>query len=306
MSAAAVGAAKYQNHQELFLERYSRLLKWATQLTKHDHELAKDLVQDAFISFTLSAGDLLAIGNIDNYLYGVLRNAYLSHLRRSIRQPSEQFVDQDFDSDLLLADDPRPRMQVKDKLRAICYHACIRKDSSITGSILILRFFHGYSPTELAKLIHSSRNIVDVQLRSARAEAIACLVTPSRLNSPRQELAPSRNRTKYGSDLILELREQIFSARKGRCLSPADLLKIYRTDKAMSRATLSHLVSCPDCLDQANRLLGLPLLRERHVIDVLGRTSETDRNDALGHLIRFCLSLVSSWPMTLLLYASLA
>jgi hypothetical protein len=38
----------------------------------------------------------------------------------------------------------------------------------------------------------------------------------------------------------------------------------------VSRAVLSHLVSCPRCLDEANQLLGLPLLRERNPID-LGR-----------------------------------
>lgn len=89
---------KHQNHEEIFLERYTHLLKWASQLTRPDSELAKDLVQEAFLHFTLAAGDLLTIKNIDKYLYGVVRNAYLSHLRRSSRQQHEQLPAFEFEA----------------------------------------------------------------------------------------------------------------------------------------------------------------------------------------------------------------
>jgi len=81
--SVAVGVAKALNHEELFLERYQRLLKWAFQLTKPDRGLAEDLVQDAFIQFTGASGNLININNIDKYLFGVIRNTYLSHRRRT-------------------------------------------------------------------------------------------------------------------------------------------------------------------------------------------------------------------------------
>src|SRR5262245_22488240 len=144
--AAAAGISKDPSHEEIFLGRYGRLLKWAFQLTKPDRELAKDLVQEAFIRFTLSAGDLVTINNIDNYLHGIVRNGYRTHLRRSARQLHEALhnLDLEEENNLLLAVDPRKQMLVKDELRAICRHACARKEKSITGSVLILRFFHGY------------------------------------------------------------------------------------------------------------------------------------------------------------------
>src|SRR5262245_12256182 len=142
----ATAAARKQNHEEIFLERYNLLLKWATQLTKPDRELAKDLVHDAFIQFTVAAGDLITINNIDKYLFGVVRNTYLSHRRRNLRQRQEQLTEILLDASKihLLSVDPRRQIQFSDQLRAICRHACVRKETSITGSIFILRFFHGY------------------------------------------------------------------------------------------------------------------------------------------------------------------
>jgi RNA polymerase sigma factor (sigma-70 family) len=308
---AAAGAAKDPSHEELFLERYTRLLKWASQLTKPDHELAKDLVQESFLQFTLSAGNLLTITNIDNYLFGVVRNAYLTHLRQRSRYLHEPLPDFDFDSteNLLLVVDPRPHIQAKEELRAICRHACMRKESSVTASILILRFFHGYVPSELAQLLHSSRNIVDVQISSARSEAIACLDTqPSTVRPGKTSFfrRPSRKQARLAPDLLTELREEIFATRRGECLNPQQLKKIYHTHKPMPRSTLSHLVSCPRCLDEANKLLGLTPLRERNAIDVLGRASEGPTVKGVYQLIRFCMSFLSGWTLWLFLNSSLA
>src|SRR5262245_42070068 len=73
------------SHEDLFLERYERLLVWALQVTGRDRSLARDLVHDAFIQFTFTRPDLQAIDNLDGYLYGVLRHLHLSHLRRATR-----------------------------------------------------------------------------------------------------------------------------------------------------------------------------------------------------------------------------
>jgi len=306
---AAAGAAKDPSHEELFLERYNRLLKWAAQLTKPDHELAKDLVQESFLQFTLSAGDLLTITNIDNYLFGVVRNAYLTHLRQRSRHLHEPLPSFDFDSaeNLFLIVDPRPHIQVKDELRAICRHACMRKESSVTASILILRYFHGYVPSELAKLLHSSRNIVDVQISSARSEAIASLGSQnSVLQSGKGSLSDKRSRKNLGlpPDLLTELRQEIFATRRGECLDVQQLKNIYLTHKPMPRSTLSHLVSCPRCLDEANKLLGLTPLRERNAIDVLGRSSDAPAMKGVYRMMKFCVSFLSGWTLWFFLNSS--
>jgi RNA polymerase sigma factor (sigma-70 family) len=307
---AAAGAAKDPTHEELFVERYNQLLKWASQLTRPDHELAKDLVQESFLQFTLAAGDLLTISNIDSYLFGVVRNAYLTHLRQRSRHLHQQLPHFDFDSaeNLMLVVDPRPHIQVKDELRAICRHACLRKESSVTASILILRFFHGYVPSELARLLHSSRNIVDVQISSARSEAIACLGNAHSATRPVEGFfrRQSNSHPHFASDLLTELREEIFATRRGECLDSQQLTRIYHTHKPMPRSTLSHMVSCPRCLDEANRILGLPPLRERNAIDVLGRSREVSAAKGLYRLLRFCMSFISGWTLWLCLNSSIS
>ena len=292
---AAAALAKESKCDEIFVARYNRLLNWAFQLTRPDRELAKDLVHDAFIQFTCG-NHQINIANVDSYLFGIVRKTYLSHRRRSSRQQQEQLTDLEIDSSkaLGLSIDPRRQIQISDELRAICQHACARKDTSIRGSILILRFFHGYVPSEVAKLMHSSRNIVDVQLRSARAEAIAYLGKP---RSAWREHKNSNDRAETTSmesdhDLLTELKNKIFATRRGRCLDSHQLTRVYTQQKAIPRATLSHLVSCRECLDKANRLLNLPLLRERNVLDVLGRTSETAAN-SIYSLVALSLSFVS-------------
>lgn len=272
MSTAAI-----MKHEEVFLKRYDRLLKWATQLTRPDHELAKDLVQEAFVQFTLADGDLLSIKNLDNYLFGVVRNAYRTHLRRSSRQPFDQLksIELDGGESPSNAIDPRRQIQIKDELRAICHYACRRKEKSVTGSVLILRFFHGYVPSEIAKLLHSSRNIVDVQLRSARYEVLACLLNTQSADENERPPVRSRNTGGLHPDLLTELRDTIFATRSGDCVGRHQLEKLYSKNSAVTRSTLNHLVSCPECLDTVNELLDLPPLSERNVMDVLGRTTDS-------------------------------
>ena len=50
-------------------------------------ELAEDLVQDAFVYFTQVKPELAEIQNPDAYLYTILKNLDVTHLRKGIRQP---------------------------------------------------------------------------------------------------------------------------------------------------------------------------------------------------------------------------
>ncbi|MEJ7617470.1 MAG: RNA polymerase sigma factor [Pyrinomonadaceae bacterium] len=269
------------SHEEIFLGHYDRLLKWALQITRSDRELAEDIVHDAFVQFMHSRQNFVAIKSIDKYLYVVLRNSHLSHLRRAAPQRHEQLSHTNYSSaeSKFLVVDPRRSMQIQDKLLTICRYACLRKETSISGSVLILKYFHGYFPSEAAQLVRSSRNAVYVWLESARREAQDFLINPDAFVSADQN---TYSRPKPGADaqsapdIFTELRREIFAARRGECVRPEHLFEIYRTGEAtLTRATLSHIVSCPHCLDEANKLLGLSPLRERHPLDVLERSSDS-------------------------------
>ncbi|MGH9939522.1 MAG: RNA polymerase sigma factor, partial [Blastocatellia bacterium] len=276
-------------HEDLFLERYERLLVLALQLSGQDRELARDLVHDAFIQFTFARPDLQAIDNLDGYLYGVLRHLHLSHLRRATRHVFEPLSIVEYDSAAtgLRALDAAARMQIHDALRQVCSYACARKETSKAGGILILRFFHGYYPSEIARIIRGSRQVVDERLRIARAEAKLYIENPNRLAFMKENdptiIEPGAGAPATG-DLLQDLRRAIFRARTGDCFTPAQLRDLYRPpDKvdgsSLTCERLAHLVSCRVCLDEVNHLLGLPPLAERYPTDMIG----PDTPGADGH-----------------------
>lgn len=285
--------AALETHEDLFIARYGHLLAWALHLTGRDRAEAEDLLHDAYIQFTLSRPDLDTIHNLDGYLFGLLRVLWLSRRRRASRMRIEQLSAVEYDSAEmgLWLSDPRELNRVRDELRAICRYACGRKESSKAGSVLILRFFHGYYPAEIARLLQTTRKAVDSRLALARQEARVFLNAPERLsflqsghksnNSAKAaggqvkttiQGAADTASTRIEDQLLRELRAEIFHSRRGNCVTRAELQRLYGEGEsdAFTAEQLGHLASCPRCLDLANEILGLPLLTERHPNDTLG------------------------------------
>jgi RNA polymerase sigma factor (sigma-70 family) len=269
-----------ERHEEVFLARYARLRGWALQLAEQDRERAEDLVHDAFIQFTFTRPDLHRISNLDGYLYTMLRNLHLSQVRRTLRLQHRSLAILDYDSAEigLRGSDPREQIRLQDELRQVCRYACLRKETSKAGSVLILRFMHGYYPREIALMMQSTRQAVEERLRLARSEARQYLENPAGLRFIREtptETATAAARLGFArtsDELLLELRQKIFSSCQSSCPAREHLEQLYCKDgaRAVDQATLGHIVSCPVCLDAVNRLLDLPLLCERFPTDTLG------------------------------------
>ncbi|HLA11914.1 MAG TPA: sigma-70 family RNA polymerase sigma factor [Pyrinomonadaceae bacterium] len=262
-------------HEVLFADRYERLLSWSLQLTDNDRELAEDLVHDAFIQFTFAQRDLDTIRNLDSYFYGMLRNLHLLHVRRKTRNRLQQLSIVDYDSAEhgLRRIDLRDQLQVKDQLRRVCQYVCLRKEKSKSASVLILRFFHGYYPSEISHILRTTRPTVDVHLRTARNEARAILEKPGSLrllNEPASlEIFPPERRS---DDLLSELRTTIFQSRRGDCASSEQLSSLYKDEAPqMGAEQLAHIVSCPRCLNGVNKMLNLPPPQLDRPFEVLGR-----------------------------------
>src|SRR5260370_20502317 len=158
------------SHEDAFIERYARLMSQALHFTEGDQDRAQDLLHDAFIQFTLVRPDLEAITNLEGYLFVTLRNLRLSQVRRAAHHAHTLGSLASYDSlELgLRARDLRTQIQAQDELRLICNYATTRKETSKAGSILILRFFHGYYPSEAAQILRTPRRVVDNWLRLAR------------------------------------------------------------------------------------------------------------------------------------------
>ena len=261
-----------ETREEVFTKRYRQLLAWALRLTNQHRAAAEDLVQDAFIQFTRARTSLDEIENVDGYLHRMLRNMNLSRLSRFAEQVHEKTISI-AEQELLRLDSKnvelQEHLQTREQLERICQYACTRKETSRAGSVLILRFFFEYTPTEIAQVLCCTRHCVDQWQRFARREVKLYLEDPSRLkfvNVQDVVSLPRRQLISAQGSLPEQLRCLIYSARTGNCIKTDELEEIYRlqSEEALSSGKLSHIVSCPECLDEVNRILGLPMLAQRY------------------------------------------
>jgi RNA polymerase sigma factor (sigma-70 family) len=265
------------SHDDLFMARYERLVRSALRLTEGQQQAAEDLVHDAFIQFTLKQPNLAAIESLDDYLFVMLRNLHISQARRASQTPTIRLVISDYDTaqmSLRLVD-PQRRLQARDDLRRVCEYAAERKETSKAASVLILRFFHLYFPAEIAKVLCTTRQAVEVWLINARRESHLCLEDPSALkliggrkaNAGKILQVPQRDHAHRSTNILRELRETIFASRLGDCLDANQFRELYAAEKTIARERLAHIVSCPSCLELVNELLGLSPLSERYQME---------------------------------------
>ncbi len=273
-------------HESAFIERYERLRKSALILTNQNQEQAEDLLHDAFVQFLLSHPDLQSIQNLDGYLYRVLRNMRVSQMRRATRlqeatltmagSPLENILSLPDHSSLengLNSIEQRAQQQVQDELRRICQYAVARKGSSKAGSIVMLRFFLGYYPEEIAQILKSPRATIDKALQRARGEARLYLAEPDSLSfirsNPESETLGEVEPGKTLSEFLQNLRAAVYASEHDACWSVKTIrgwytIKPSATSSGPDTKALSHAVGCPKCLDEINRTLSLPLLATRH------------------------------------------
>lgn len=86
------------SHEDLFMQRYERLLEMARHLNGQSSERAEDLVHNAFIQFTFARPDLQSIQDLDSYLFIMLRNMNVSQVRRAMLIQAEKLSVADYDS----------------------------------------------------------------------------------------------------------------------------------------------------------------------------------------------------------------
>jgi len=271
---------KQATHEELFLNRYPELLSWSMRVSGNDRDRAEDLVQDAYIQWMLVKPDVQIL-NLDGYLYGMLRNIHSAEKRRAVRANQTSLTAVEYDSALLSlhrANDEGHLAYMQDQLRRVCEYACIRKETSKGGSLFLLRFFHGYYPSEAARLAGVKRVTVDSWLRLARAEAKLYLENPEALkfvNLPpgtRQSSVVPKNEWEFLDDATA----QIFSSCQSECLTDKELRRLY-VESAPVRldcTTLAHICSCERCLVKAAKILNLPTGDDRCPPDCLRRDPE--------------------------------
>lgn len=258
------------------------MLTWARSLSKGDADLTEDIVQDAYIHFTQNAPPIDEIQNLDGYLYVLLKNLCLANFRRNGRNRLDQLSMYEYDSAEFAFSrvDFRDQENARYELQEICSFLALRKTQARTAGVFILRFFHGYFPSEIAQILRTSRPAIDVRLLEARKEIKSFLETPDKItfigidDSAKEIFRALPVQTNSSQDEFLDqLRAAIFRFRDGEHQSNAEIRDFYEREQnaPIKVETFSHLVSCPNCLDEVNQILNLPRLSSRFPTDAIGR-----------------------------------
>ncbi len=279
-----------RTNEDVFFAYYPRLLEWAIQITRGDRAEAEDLVQDFYLRVTRITRAIGEMEQLEHYLFKVMRHLYYARLRRAGHDPIHDLSIVDYDSveQGLAVADRRELLFVRDHLKKVCRYACERKSTVRSASVLILRFFHGYYPTEVMKILQAGRSSVDMLLQAARNEARLSLERPEAIRCIVPTSKPSISFSKIGEDtqqLFSELQEAVFSAIEGECFDRVALERRYAEGvepAGMTTQELSHLVSCRTCLERVNAILHLPMLVDRSPEDGIDRDSSSGTGGESG------------------------
>ena len=261
---------------DVFVGRYPQLVTQALQLTAGDRVAAEDLVHDTFVRLALRSVDPARVQNLDGYLFVTMRNVHLSQVRRRVLQAPVNVSAVDYESiaDRLLAvTDDHAAASAYDELALVAKYACLRKATSKAASALILRYFHGYYPGEIARILHATEQAVDTRLRIARAEARAFVAAPDRLTAIGRVVGHLRFGRPNDADFVLGLRKFIFDAVTDDCPSSDDFGQIYdgpSTD-SLDVQVLAHVVQLCGVSRRTQPETGSSAPCERDPSDMLGR-----------------------------------
>ena len=237
------------------MSRYKWLSQWAMQFARNNRATAEDLIQDTYLRFSQANLKVEDIRDAEALLYTYLEYVHLAHLREVARHSFNSLADAKLDA-LALGLPTGPdvdRIETQNVLRRIAAYVAWRKQTSKSASIVALRFFHGYLPEEIAHIALVSREAVDERLHKGRSEVRLYLLDAEKLREVQHggpvEIFPSKV-VAPTDELLGELRDQLFYASHGACMSAQQLTMRYQNspDVPIRRDLLAHIVSCRKCL----------------------------------------------------------
>jgi hypothetical protein len=197
----------------------------------------------------------------------MLRNLSISKHRRDGRDALSHSLAVDYESiEHSFACVDRSRLiLIRRDLARVGEYACARRHKSRSASVLILRFFFGYCPSELVQILQTTRVAIDKHLQTARQEARTYLETPGKLRLLGEGIPIfSAHLPNEPLALFAELRARVFSGVKSTCFSRGAIEKHYTEGlRSPNIQELAHVVSCPECLERTNQVLGLQTLADR-------------------------------------------
>lgn len=150
-----IEAAYDQYADAIFRHCYLRLM---------NREVAKELMQDAFIKAFQYAEKGKTIDNIRALLYRIANNLVIDYVRRSKETSLDALQEAGFDP--TGADDK----ELGDRLDDQLVTAALKKISPENRELIVMRFISDLKPREIAELLDLSPNVVSVRIHRALQE----------------------------------------------------------------------------------------------------------------------------------------
>ena len=249
--------------EEVYTAKFDWLMRWAMHFCENDRQAAEDLVQDTFTQMLSSWESIRNLDQPEKFLYSCLRYGFLRQRRLGRRILMEGLTSVDYESMLVSARHARGQeTEWQNELRRVVTFLCWRKKAIKSASLLLLRFFHGFFPAEIAKIAILPRTSVYDAIDYARQETKAHLSDPKKLQVMHLGLppAPAFAALLAAEQFAEELLNTIFTSCHSPCLPPATLLHRYHSETAIpiDSHLMAHLASCSKCLDLVCRHLELP------------------------------------------------
>ena len=147
------------------LEHIDSLFGYAMTLTRNRTE-AEDLVQETYVRAVRKVSCVAAESNLRNWLFVVMRNAWLNQVRHLNSGP--QFVEYDESATLAAANDSNPQVVYLRKLEQAAVRNAIQDLPLTYREVVLLRDIEGFSYQEIAGILDCPAGTVMSRLGRAR------------------------------------------------------------------------------------------------------------------------------------------
>jgi RNA polymerase sigma-70 factor (ECF subfamily) len=172
------------------LEYLDGLYSYAMVLTRN-HAEAEDLVQETYVRAMPAMNRLRAESNVKGWLFKILRNAWLNHLRKRRTGPEIAWTDVEDDSAREIAEPSKDSYHAfVSKMEREQVQAAIQALSEKFREIILLREFEELSYHEIAGLLDCPVGTVMSRLARARSKLrvlLTCTKPESSVGNVRDE-----------------------------------------------------------------------------------------------------------------------
>jgi RNA polymerase sigma-70 factor (ECF subfamily) len=158
------------------LEHIDALYGYAMSLTRETSE-AEDLVQETYVRAAAAPNRPDCNNNLKGWLFVIMRNAWLNHLRRQNSGP--RFVDLDANEQSLTETQENPHVVYLRKLERTEVREAIESLPDAYREIIVLRDIEGFTYQEIATVLECPAGTVMSRLGRARGKLRKLLHRPS-------------------------------------------------------------------------------------------------------------------------------